>query len=207
MTISLLTPGYYRAVFLRRASCFMIAIAGLCSIARADVTATVDKGQSSTMHKATDPTMKNGKEVGGATSTDTVSGSLFYTITVRNLAEAPVKGVTIEYHFFNKTLTTASNAPSTVSLDDITSSSTIDLDANGRKTIESLDIPKNITNSSKAANTSKKGVSTPGYSSSSVTSVMGWVVYIKKGDKVVHTITSSDNVLDDVAKIRKSSGG
>jgi len=205
MNISLLIPNSPRKIFLRLASCCLIAVAGLSAVARADVTATVDKGQSSSAHKTTDPTLKNGKQVGGATSTDTITGSVFYTITVRNLADTPVKGVTIEYHIFNRTLTTSSNSPAVVTLADITNSSTIDLDPNGRKTIETSDIPKSVSNSNKAPNTSKKGVSTPGTSSSTVTSVMGWVVYIKKSDKTIHTIPSSDTILDEVDRVKKAS--
>jgi hypothetical protein len=207
MSISQSTLNTHRKVFLRWANVFFVAGVGLFSIARADVTATVDEGQSTSQHKQTDPAMSNGKQKGGATSTDTITGSVFYTITVRNLSAGPAYGVTLEYHFFNKTLTTDSTAPSTVSLDDITSSSTFDLAPNAVKTIESSDIPKSINNSSTAANTSKKGVSTPSHSSSTITSVMGWVVYIKKGDRVVHTITSNDSILDDVARIRKANGG
>jgi len=206
MTISPFTPNTHRKVFLRWVSVFMFAVVGLFAPVRADVTATVDQGQSSTQHKQTDPAMKNGKQTGGATTTDTITGNVFYTITVRNLSDAPAHGVTLEYHFFNKTLTTSSDAPSTVSLDDITNSSTFDLGPDAIKSIESSDIPKSTINSTKAANVSKKGVGTPGHTSSTITSVMGWVVYIKKGDRVVHTITSSDTVLDEVAKIKQSGG-
>ena len=36
---------------------------------------------------------------------------------------------------------------------------------------------------------------------------MGWVIYIKKGDRVVHTYTSDESILDAVAQIKAKNGG
>jgi hypothetical protein len=196
---------------LLRTSFFLAALIGLLTpiYSRADVIVTVDKGQSASQHKASAPSGGNSGSGGGGgrtSTTDTVSGSIFFTITVRNLAASPAKGVTIEYHVFNKTLTSGSNTPATVTLADITASSTIDLDGNAIKVIETTDIPKSSSNTVTSGNTSKKGVSSPGFTSSTITSALGWVVYVKKGDRVIHTFTSSDTVLDEVAKINKKNG-
>jgi len=205
MNLPLRTPLRHRKSLLFWASASLAAVAGLLPRVRADVTASVDKGQSATQHKTVAPA-GGAKNSGRTSTTDSVSGNVFYTITVRNLSAGPAQGVTVEYHIFNKTTTSSSRAPSSVSVDDITASSTLDLDPNGIKTIETTDIPKGSKNTVTSGNTSKKGVSTPGFTSSTNTSVMGWVVYIKKGDKVIHAITSTDTVLDDVEKIKKSSG-
>jgi len=207
MNLPLGTPRFCRKVSLFWTSASLVAIIGLLTPARADVTASVDKGQSASEHKAAAPAGTSGKTSGRTSTTDSVTGNIFYTITVRNLAATAAKDVTIEYHIFNKTTSGRSNGPSTVKVDDITASSTIDLDPNANKTIETTDIPKGSTNSVTSGNTSKKGVSSPGFTSSTTTSVMGWVVYIKKGDKVYHTITSTDTVLDEVDKIKKASSG
>ena len=189
---------------------FLVAAAGFLnpSVARADVAVSVDKGQSSSQHKDSQSAGagNNGSKSNGAYS-DSVSGSIFYTLTVRNLSAAPAKGVTVEYHIFNKTTATSSSSPVNITLHDITGTSTFDLDGNGVKMIETSDVPKNSTNASTPSSYDKKtGVTTPGTYSSSNTSVMGWVVYVKKGDRVVHTFTSGYNILDDVAKINKKNG-
>jgi hypothetical protein len=164
--------------------------------AKADVTASVDTGQDSTQHKT------SAHANGGRTSTtDSISSSVFYTITVRNLNNKPAQGVTLEYHFYNKK-TVTNKAGTTITLDDITDSSTFDLDGNAVKTIETTDIPQTTKNIATSGNTSKTGVSSPGFTKTTITAVMGWVLYIKKGDLIVHTITSTPTVLDEIAQIQ-----
>jgi len=192
----------FKTAFVRAGLPLLAALSLLVpAVVRGDVTVSVDKGQSTSQRKA-DPATTGGSKNGSIN--DGVSGSIIYTLTVRNLSDGPVKGVTVEYHFFNKTTSTSSGNPATITLDDITSTSTIDLDGNGVKAIPTSAIPKSTTNNSTPSSYNKKtGVTTPGTYSSINTSVLGWVVYVKKGDKVVHRYTSSDTVLDEVAKINK----
>jgi len=221
MTISLLNPcSSYKTTRLW-VYFSLVAAFGLLAPAmvRADVTASVDKGQATTQHKATGAGAPQGPpgsgggyggkgSKGGGSMTDTTTGSVFYTITVRNMAAAPVSGVTVEYHFFNKSTSSGSGTPTSISVNDITASSTIDLDANGKKDIETSDIPKNSKHSSTPGSQDKKsGKVIPPTQTNETTSVMGWVVYLKKGDKVVHTYTSTDTILDEVAKINRGGSG
>jgi hypothetical protein len=230
MTIPLLIPRSPFKCALYGATLTLATTIGLLAPTqvRADVVVTVDKGQSTSQHKVTAPTPSNGGNGGGGnggggggkggsnTKTDAISGSVFYTLTVRNLAASAASGVTIEYHIYNRTTTSSSTGPSSVSLDDITDSVTLDLAGNAVKTIESKDVAKGSTHSTSGGSSGGggggkkggggKGNSGPPQTSSSNTSVMGWVVYVKKGDKVIHTITSTDTILDEVAKINKSGG-
>ena len=222
MTITLHNPCLRLRTSLLRAGLILVSAVGLLapSLARADVTLSVDKGQNSSQHKV-DSTAANsgdsgggggkkGKGGGGTSTTDTVTGSIFYTITVRNLLPNTASGVTVEYHFYNKT-TTSGSGSSTATVDDITNSQTFDLPGSGTKIIESSDIPTGSTNSASSGGGGgkKKGGGGGGTASSSftVTDVMGWVIYIKKGDRVVHTYTSDESILDAVAQIKAKNGG
>jgi hypothetical protein len=220
MNLSLPTPRSNIKSTLLSAS-LMAAVIGLFApaVVRADVIASVDKGQSSE-NKATAPAAANGsgsgggKKGGGApkAKVDSYSGSIYYTITVRNLLAQPAKA-TIEYHIYNKT-TTSSPSGGSSSVEDITATSTLDLAGNEVKTIQTSDIPKGSTTTTSASSGGggKKGGSSGGSGSSggqtsTNTSVMGWVVYVKAGDKVIHIVKSTDSVLEDVAKIQGKSGG
>ncbi len=124
-----------------------------------------------------------------------------------NLSAAPVKGVVVEYHVYNKTTVSGSGNP-TVTLDDITGTSTVDLAGNEKKQIETSDIPHNVTNTSTATTGGgKKGGPSSTSSSSSVQSVYGWVVYLKFNGKIVHTFKDPDNVMDYVNQYNKKNGG
>jgi len=224
MTISLLTPRSSLKITRRWVNFSLAAAIGLLTpaLAHADVSVSVDKGQESSQHKVSGagaPDSSNGGGGGGKShggyggggsksTTDETTGSVFYTVTVRNLANAAAKGVTLEYHIFNKTSNTATGQPTTISVDDLTATSTFDLDPNAKKDIETTDIPKKSTHTVTPGSTDKKsGKVTPGTQSSTSTSVMGWVVYIKHNDKLVHTYMSTDTILEEVAKINKGSSG
>jgi len=220
MTTTLLNPCIpYKKPSLLQTGIFLASLAGLLapSLTRADVTVSVDKGQNASQHKVSAPAAPpsgggggygGGKGGGGSkTVTDTVSGSIFYTIAVRNISPNPVSGVTIEYHVYNKTTTSGGGVAPTITIDDITGTSTIDLPGNGTKPIETSDITTGSSNTLSQGSKGKKGGGSTASASSTVTGVMGWVIYIKKGDKIIHTVTSDDSIIDKVAQWKAKGGG
>lgn len=216
MTTTLLNPLLRFKPSLLRTGVLFASIAGLLapSLVRADVTVSVDKGQSSTARKAAPAAAPSGGSGGGyggkgksSSKTESASGSTFYTITVTNMAANPASGVTLEYHIFNKTTVTGGPGPSTTSLDDITNSTTFDLAPNAKNVIETNDIPYStttVTSGGGGGGGGKKsgGAAAPATQTSTVTSVLGWVVYVKKGDKIIHTYPSSDSIMDKVAQLK-----
>jgi hypothetical protein len=221
------------------ASLSLLSLVGLLipSFARADITVTVDKGQDSSQKGASTPSASSSSASSSSASGSSSSGrggkggsssgsggktvtgdssSTFFTITLRNTLNTPVKGVEVEYHIYNKT-TVIATGPATNTVDDITDKVTVDLDGGGSKQVETKDVPHVVTNTVSSGGGGgggghhggggKGGGASASSTSSSVQDVMGWVIYLNFKGKRVHTFTSSDTIVDQVAKYMNPQGG
>jgi uncharacterized membrane protein YgcG len=242
MTMNPHSPHSRQYKSLLAASLSLLSLVGLLipSSARADITVSVDKGQDSSQKGASTPSASSSsasggssggsssggyggksKGGGGGSSGKTVIGdssSTFFTITLRNTLNTPVKGVEVEYHIYNKTTVISGGSPATNTVDDITDKVIVDLDGGGSKQVETKDVPHVVKNTTsggggggggggrRGGGGGKGGTSAPS-TTSSVQDVMGWVIYLNFKGKRVHTFTSSDTIVDQVAKYMNPQGG
>jgi len=238
----MLTPParFLRSSFVM-ASCAVTAIAAFASAALADVAppvlaVTVDRSQgkmvatdttsggtSSTLSRGTSGSSNSaggsnkGKGgfpggTGGTVSTVDSSTDLVYTITVVNHSPTNLTNLAVEYHIYNRTITTSGSTSSTM-VADITSTENIDLASLGKKQIQTQSIPFDIKSSTTASSGGGGGFmrkgggggsSSGGGQTLSTTNVMGWYVEIKMGDKLIYKKGSSDNIVQQVANINKN---
>ncbi len=147
----------------------------------------------------------NGKVASAGNQNTDLQSQLTYTITVTNSAKVPAKGLTVEYHFFNKTVNT-NNGNSSYSLDDITSTESVDVAPGKTATVVSLPIPQNATTTvsggggaSKSGGKGGKGVSASPTQSSSITTLLGYRVEVRFGDKLI--LAKSSDPMDLQQKV------
>jgi hypothetical protein len=116
-----------------------------------------------------------------------------YTITVRNTAKIAAKGVTVEYHIYNRTNTTT-NGKIDSTVEDITNSASVDIDPGKFKEISSS--PVRFYDSQAMPGAGKAGAR-----NFTTTAVMGWRVNILLGGKIVAHKESSDNLAEQLKKM------
>jgi len=150
----------------------------------------------------------------GKNTVQDAQSQLIYTISLRNLSSFPANGLTLEYHFYNKT--TANNAGvSTITVEDVTNTQTLDLPVNGKMDVKTTPINHDVkqtysqstgtSGGTNSAGTKKKGGSmtlSSGQTDVTTTRVMGYVIVLKSGSTIVKTLLSSDDIVDQVRTIQ-----
>ncbi len=154
----------------------------------------------------------NGRTSGNGGSGNTSSRSLItakgdttYVIKLRNGSKFAAKGVTVEYHFYNRT-TNTNNGVSTYTIEDIPGNENVDIDPG--KLYELTTQPISHSNSvSQSGGATQgggggrgKGATSSPTQSSTITAVLGWHIELKFNDKVIKKLDSPDNLQDLLKK-------
>jgi len=149
----------------------------------------------------------------GKNTVQDAQSQLVYTISLRNLSSFPANNLTLEYHFYNKT--TANNAGvTTITVQDVTSSQSLDLPVNGKSDIQTIPISHDVkqtyaqstSGGTNTAGTKKKGgggtTLSSGQTDITTTRVMGYVIIVRSGSTIVKTLLSDEDIVDQVRTIQ-----
>jgi len=185
------------------------------ALRRGDIKVIVVKADESFKPQgdATSSDKSGGKGGGhGATAGNknmSTSSDVVYAVTVRNTTKAPVKGLTLEYHFYNETIAN-NNGVATTDLSDVSSTETLDLDPGKGKDFLTQPIPVafSATYSGGGGGGGKKGsISTKADQSTTTTKLLGYHVEVRYNDKVMDSKDDPSDVKDRVDKINKQNSG
>jgi len=139
--------------------------------------------------------------------TQAAENDLTYTITVKNNAKVPAKGLTLEYHFYNRKMQT-DNGVTTYSLDDITATQNVDIDPGKSVDVVTQSIPQQASSTVTQAQSSSYGFGSKGSNkpaqSFTNTKLLGYTIVVKFNDKAITPVKSDPaDLQDQLDKLKK----
>jgi hypothetical protein len=131
-----------------------------------------------------------GKSKSGTTTAGTQNA--WYEITVKNVGEGPITGLTINYHVYVNTITMSKTA-SDIALSDSNGTVTLDLPFSSSKLVETTPVAKSYSSTSNPS-TSKKGVSSTSTSTSTTTIAGYYITAVYNGKPIIRPVESPSGI-------------
>lgn len=172
----------------------------------------IDVKQTSTKPTETDTTdQQNNNNNGGGNNrggqtVNTRSSEIYYIITLHNNSNFSASNVEVDYTIYNNTRVT-SKTGSTVTVNPVTGSETVDIPANSSKDVETDKVPHEIQQASTTNGNNRRGNNNNNNQAKPITtqSIAGIWVQVKIGDSVLQTY---EDPMDIKAKMdAKAKGG
>jgi len=173
------------------AACTLLFNVGSLHAANAvAISLNVAKGQTATKRDSSTDS-KTG------TKTDTSTNEMFYTLSLLNPGNAPLTGLSVEYHIYNRNSDTV-DGKITTAVDDISGTETLDLAPHAKKDIETTHAPHKDSTITPGP---KKGVQKTGAQETHRQTVLGIIIVIKQGNQQIKKYEDPDGLRDQVDKL------
>ena len=134
----------------------------------------------------------NGKSSNAVDEVSATTAKAWVELTVRNVGEGPIKGLTINYHTYVQTINSGGDNSGTT-MSDTTGSATIDIPVGGKVLVKTTPIDKSTT--STAHSNSSKGVKSTS-ATMSMTSIAGWEAEATYNGAVIKREAQPKNIQD-----------